>query len=602
MKRSEVNIKETWDVSAIYATEDIYQSEIEKLKDLVSNFEEKYKGKLNDFEVLDSAMKDYIKIREISSTAGSYASLPTSADAFDEEAENRYLDLIKVFTENNSKLTFFQNELVNIDLEILEKAKEVEEYRVFIEDIMLTKEHILSNEVEEVLTKLSPVTNFPYKLYEETKFKDIKFDDFEVNGEKYELSYNLFEGHYEYEKDTEVRREAFRKFSETIDKYKNTTANAYVTQVRKEKIISELRGYETVFDYLLDRQKVSIDLYNRQIDVIISELAPHMRKYASILKRIHKLDEVKYSDLKIDIDPEYSKKVSFEEAEDYILDGLSILGEDYLKIMKDAFDNRWIDYANNVGKSTGAFCASPYKTNSFILMTFNNNMSDTMTLAHELGHAGHFQLTHENQSILNSDPSMYFVEAPSTTNELIVENYLLEVAEKNDDKRMKRWVLSQMVAKTYYHNFVTHLLEAHYQREVYRQIEEGKNLNANSLSSIFKNTLETFWGDAVVLEEGAELTWMRQPHYYMGLYPYTYSAGLTIGTQVSKKIRENGEESAKQWIEVLKMGGTKSPEELAKAAGVDVSTDEPLKDTIKYIGSLISEIEEISIELGDIQS
>ena len=597
MKRSEVKINETWDVSAIYETEEIYNSEVERLEEIVSNFEDKYKGKLNDFEALDAAMKDYIEIREISSKAGSYASLPTSADAFDEEAENRYLDLIKIMTINNSKLTFFQNELVNLDLEILEKAKEVEEYRVFIEDVLLTKEHILSNEVEEVLTKLSPVTNFPYKLYEETKFKDIKFDDFAVNGKNYELSYNLFEGHYEYEKDKDVRREAFKKFSETIDKYKNTTANAYVTQVRKEKIISELRGYETVFDYLLDRQKVSMDLYNRQIDVIVSEFAPHMRKYASILKRIHKLDEIRYSDLKIDIDPEYSKKVSFEEAQNYILDGLSILGEDYLEIMKDAFDNRWIDYANNEGKSTGAFCASPYKTNSFILMTFNNNMSDTMTLAHELGHAGHFQLTHENQSILNSGPSMYFVEAPSTTNELIVENYLLEVAEKNQDKRMKRWVLSQMVAKTYYHNFVTHLLEAAYQREVYNRVDNYESVTAELLNEIKRGVIEKFWGDDVDITEGAELTWMRQPHYYMGLYPYTYSAGLTIATEMSQRILNEGQPAVDEWLEVLKTGGKETPVDLAKMAGIDITTDAPLKNTIKYIGELVDELETLTEEI-----
>ena len=341
-------------------------------------------------------------------------------------------------------------------------------------------------------------------------------------------------------------------------------------------------------------------LYDRQIDVIMNELAPHMRRYAKLLKRIHKLDTMKYSDLKMEVDPDYSPKVTYEQAKEYILDGLSILGEDYQEILVDAFENRWIDYANNEEKSTGAFCSSPYGTNSFILMTFNNSMSDVMTLAHELGHAGHFQLAHENQNILNSDSSMYFVEAPSTCNELILENYLLDKAEEKNDLRMKRWILSQMISKTYYHNFVTHLLEAHYQREVYEIVDKGGHVYADTLNSLYKSTLEKFWGDAVELEEGCELTWMRQPHYYMGLYPYTYSAGLTIGTQVAKKIRENGKEEAEDWKKVLKMGGTKIPQELANVAGVDVSTDKPLKDTIAYIGSIIDEIEEISKVLGEI--
>ena len=190
---------------------------------------------------------------------------------------------------------------------------------------------------------------------------------------------------------------------------------------------------------------------------------------------------------------------------------------------------------------------------------------------------------------------MYFVEAPSTTNELLVEFYLKNKA--GDDLRMKRWISSQMVAKTYYHNFVTHLLEAYFQREVYRLVDAGKSLDADTLNHLFKETLAKFWGPEVVLTEGAELTWMRQPHYYMGLYSYTYSAGLTIGTQVAKMIQKDSS-VANTWVEVLKMGGTKSAEELAKAAGVDVSTDAPLKDTIAIIGGLIDEIVDITKQLN----
>lgn len=599
MKRSEAPLNQTWDITHIYKTEEDYEKALEKYKALVDKFVENYKGKLNYKELLDKSLVDYMTICEMLSKIDHYATLPTSVDAFDEVANEREFKLISMESEYLAKLSFYQSELITLDEKLLKEAKENKDVRAFIDDILEQKAHALHPEVEKTLQSLGSTLRLPYTIYNETKSKDISFADFEAKGEMHKNSYNIFEGEIEYEKDTEIRRNGFRAFSDEIAKYQHTTAASYNAQVQKEKTISTLRGFDSVIDYLLHEQKVSRDLYNRQIDVIMDELAPHMRRYANIIKSIYKLDKMTYADLKVEIDPSYSNKISFKEAEKYVLDGLSILGDDYIKIMKEAFDNRWIDYANNVGKSTGAFCASPYGTNSYICMTFNGIMSDVMTLAHELGHAGHFQLTHENQSVLNSEPSMYFVEAPSTTNELIVENYLLEVAEKNNDKRMKRWVLSQMVAKTYYHNFVTHLLEAHYQREVYKIIDDGGHVNAKILSDIFKNTLKKFWGDSVELTEGAELTWMRQPHYYMGLYSYTYSAGLTIGTQVSKMIRENGKEAASRWIEVLKMGGTKSPEELAKTAGVDVSTDKPLKETISYIGSLIDEIEEISKELGE---
>lgn len=601
MKRIEAPVNQTWDISHIFKTVQEYNQKLDKYTSLVDEFYDKYQGKLNSKDVLNQSFIDFIKINEINAQLNAYATLPPQVDAFDEEFSEREFKYYSIWSQTQAKLSFYENELITVDEKLLLEAKENKDVTVFIENLLQKKEHSLHPEVEKALQTLSPTLRFPYSLYNETKAKDIKFGDFEASGKIHPLSYNIFEGEIEYIEDTEIRRNGFRKFSDEIAKYQHTTAATYNAQVQKEKTISKLRGYDSVIDYLLSEQKVSRDLYNRQLDVIMEELAPHMRKYAKLIKDLKKLDKMTYADLKVEIDPSYTNEISFDEAKKYVLDGLSVLGEDYLKIINEAFGNRWIDYANNDGKSTGAFCESPYGTTSYICMTFNNIMSDVMTLAHELGHAGHFQLTHQNQSILNSDPSMYFVEAPSTTNELLVENYLLDIAQKKDDKRMKRWVLSQMVAKTYYHNFVTHLLEGYYQREVYKIVDEGGQVTAKVLSNIFKNTLEKFWEDSVELAEGSELTWMRQPHYYMGLYPYTYSAGLTIGTQVSKMIRKEGEKKAQKWIEVLKMGGTKSPQELAKEAGVDVSTDLPLKETIAYIGSLIDEMIEISRELGEIE-
>ena len=212
------------------------------------------------------------------------------------------------------------------------------------------------------------------------------------------------------------------------------------------------------------------------------------------------------------------------------------------------------------------------------------------TAVHELGHAGHFKAASENQSILDNEVSSYFVEAPSTINELLLAHSLLK---RSDDRRFKGWVLDNIINNTYYHNFVTHLLEAAYQREVYRIIDQGGSVQADTLKSIYKGVLEKFWGDDVVLTEGAELTWMRQPHYYMGLYSYTYSAGLTIATEVVKRIEREGEKAVEDWKSVLASGSTLTPLELAKKAGVDISTSAPLLDTIETIGGYITSLEEI---------
>ena len=464
----------------------------------------------------------------------------------------------------------------------------------FLKDIIRQKEHALHPEVEKALSALSSTLGAPYQIYNRAKLADMDFGTFTVDGKEYPLSFVLFEGQWEYEQDTKLRREAFNSFSKKLREYQHTIATTYQTQVQKEKTLATLRGFDSVIDSLLFPQKVDRDLYNRQIDLIMEHLAPHMRKYAKLIQRIYNLEEMTFADLKLNIDPDFEPKISVEESKEYVEGALSVLGEDYLEVVKRAYDERWIDFVQNKGKSTGAFCSSPYGSHPYILISWTERMREVFVLAHELGHAGHFYLAQGSQNIFDTRPSQYFIEAPSTMNEMLMANYLMK---KTEDKRMKRWVLSSIISRTYYHNFVTHLLEAYFQREVYRIIDDGGSVKAATLNKLKRDSLEKFWGDAVKINDGAELTWMRQPHYYMGLYPYTYSAGLTIATEVSKRVLNEGQRALDDWKEVLKSGGTKTPVELAQMAGVDITTDKPLLNTIDHIGNIIDEIIKLTDEL-----
>lgn len=596
--RKDVDIKETWDLSLIFKTEEDYEKELNTTISNIDNFVSNYESKLNNNEIIIKALNDYEIILESFDKLGSYAYFDYSVDVFNEQAAKRMSYLDNMMAKYYSKLSFFESEIKDNDEKLLFELSNDIKYGPYINKLIEEKKHSLSKESEKVLAQLSNTLSLPYSVYNEAKLKDTTFDDFIVDEKVVSMDYNKFETTLEGINDTNLRRKSFEVFSDSIKKFNNTIAAVYKGEVERDKSIAEIRGYNSVFDYLLSKQDVSVELYDRQIDVIMSELAPHMRKYAKILEKIHNLDKIHYCDLKIDVDPTYAPSVSFDEAKDYIIDGISIFGEEYQSVIRKAFEERWIDYAQNKGKSTGAFCGSPYGSNSFILSSFNNTMSEVLTLAHELGHAGQGYYTNKTQNILNANPSLYIIEAPSTTNELIVANYLLQNAK--DDKRMRRWVLSQMIARTYYHNFVTHFMEAAYQREVYRLIDSNEHIDANKLNEIFESKLKEFWGDSIVIDDGAKYTWMRQPHYYSGLYSYTYSAGLTVGTMVSLKIRELGESFASKWIDVLRCGGYKKPVDLCKMVDVDITSDKPLKDTIAYIGSIIDEIEEISKELGEI--
>ena len=495
-----------------------------------------------------------------------------------------------------SRLSFINSEIIEQDEEVLREAiASGGGNSGYLSDLLRQKPHQLQPETERVLTALAPSFNTPYQVYNMAKLADMRFPTFSAGGQEFPLGYSLYEDDYEYDPRTEVRRNAFTAFYGKLREYENVTAAAYQSQVQTEKTMATLRGFSSVYDSLLFDQKVSRELYDRQIDLIMEKLAPHMRKYAKLLQKIHGLDSMTYADLKLAVDPEYDPKVTIEESREYIEKGLSIMGEEYQEMIRTAYRERWVDFAQNQGKSTGGFCASPYGSHSFILLTWHDRMSDVFTLAHELGHAGHFKSCNAAQSAFDTEVSTYFVEAPSTMNELLMAHYMLKT---NPDKRFRRWVLSCMIGNTYYHNFVTHLLEAAYQREVYRIIDNGGSVQAETLNRIMRETLTKFWGDAVELPEGAELTWMRQPHYYMGLYSYTYSAGLTVATQACKRIEAEGQPAVEDWKRVLAAGSTKTPLELAKMAGVDISTDAPLLDTIETIGGIIEEICQLTEELG----
>lgn len=596
IKRSEVPVQETWNLEDLFATETDYTAAIEDLKAFVDDAATSLEGSIADVNSAIKAIEVTEKIQEKMVPIGTFANLASSVDQTNTENQMRSANFGALAATIATKLSFVTSDLLALDEAVLKEAQNVKpEYKNFIDKLLVQKPHQLHPQAEKALAAFGATFNAPYELYNTTKLVDMQFPDFEVDGQSYPMSYNLFEGDWELETDTVKRRAAFDAFSKKLRDYQHTTAKTYNTHIQMEKTEADLRGYDSIFDSLLQPQRVDRSMYDRQIDLITTELAPHMRRYAKLIQKAHQLDRMTFADLKISLDPTYEPTITIEESRKYMKDGIAIMGEDYAHMLDRSFDERWIDFAQNVGKSTGAFCSSPYGVHPYILISWTSRMNEVFVLAHELGHAGHFYLANDAQNVFNARPSLYFIEAPSTMNEMLMVNYLLK---NSTDARFKRWVISTIISRTYYHNFVTHLLEAVYQRKVYEIVDAGGTVNAPKLNEIKRKVLENFWGDAIEVNEGAELTWMRQPHYYMGLYPYTYSAGLTISTQVYRRISNGDESAVADWIDVLKAGGTKSPLELAQMAGVDLSTEQPLRETIAFIGELITQLEELTAEIA----
>ncbi|HLR18357.1 MAG TPA: oligoendopeptidase F [Staphylococcus sp.] len=592
--RNNVPISETWDITDLFHSDDEFYKTLNYTLEDAKTFNKNYIQRLDQLEVIEDALDIYSNLLVQLDRMANYAELRLSVDNANEDAQTLSSKFSTLYGKIASELSFVVSEIVALSEDILEALIKKSKYPHFLTKLKDKKAYQLSPEVEKAFASLSPTFESAYELYGTTKMLDIDFESFEHNNQVYPLDYATFENEYEDNPSESFRKISFKHFSKALSKYQHTTAATYNMQVQQEKIEADLRGYDSVIDYLLQDQEVTRDMFNRQIDIIMSDLAPIMQKYARLIKQVHDLDVMNFEDLKVSIDPNYEPEISIEDSKQYIYGALNVLGEDYLSMVETAYKDRWIDFAQNKGKETGAYCASPYASHSYVFISWTGKMTETFVLAHELGHAGHFTLAQKHQNYLESEASMYFVEAPSTMNEMLMANYLFE---NSNDAKFKRWVTGSIISRTYYHNMVTHLLEAAFQREVYNKVDQGESLTAPVLNEIMLDVYSQFFGESVKLTEGTELTWMRQPHYYMGLYSYTYSAGLTIGTVMSQRIQNEGQPAVNAWLETLKAGGSKSPLKLAEIADIDIRTDQPLKSTISYIGKLVDELELLTDEI-----
>ncbi|WP_247908936.1 oligoendopeptidase F [Streptococcus sanguinis] len=593
--RSEFPENELWDLTALYQDQEDFLRAIEKAREDIQKFVRDYQGKLSTFEDFERAFAELEQIYIQISHIGNYGFMPQTTDFGDESFAQIAQAAMEFETEANVALSFFDDALVGADEAVLEKLGQEPHLTSAIRQAKIKKAHYLGADVEKALTNLGEVFYSPKDIYTKMRAGDFAMADFEVDGKVYKNSFVTYENFYQNHENAEIREKAFRSFSEGLRQHQKTAAAAYLAQVKSEKLLADMKGYDSVFDYLLAEQEVDRSMFDRQIDLIMNEFAPVAQKYLKHVAKVNGLEKMTFADWKLDLDSELNPEVSIDDAYDLVMKSVEPLGQEYCQEVARYKEERWVDFAANAGKDSGGYAADPYRVHPYVLMSWTGRMSDVYTLIHEIGHSGQFIFSDNHQSYFNAHMSTYYVEAPSTFNELLLSDYL---ERQFDNPRQKRFALAHRLTDTYFHNFITHLLEAAFQRKVYTLIEEGGTFGASKLNAIMKEVLTDFWGDAVEIDDDAALTWMRQAHYYMGLYSYTYSAGLVISTAGYLHLK-NDENGARDWLELLKSGGSKTPLESAMIIGADISTDKPLRDTIQFLSDTVDQIIAYSEELGE---
>jgi oligoendopeptidase F len=593
LARAEVPVEQTWDLSDLFASTALWEAEIDALDAACAELQP-YRGRLGESAATLCACLDAAEALQMRlMRAITFAHLRNAQDGTNPEHQAALARAHALMTRVEAGVAFIDAKILALPAgtvaQFLAQDAALAAHRVTLQDLLDTQPHRLGAETEQALAALGEVLEAPMLIYQRSKASDLQFAPFtDPQGQSQANSVNLYEWTHEGHPDVRVRRAAWQSFSAGLKAYNHTYAATMATEVNKNVAMARLRRHESTEAYLLQAHKVPQALYRNVLQTLQAEVAPHMRRYARLRQRVLGLDKLLHCDLKAPLDPDFEPKIGFEAACQLILDSLACMGPDYVAFVRNVLAQRWVDRADNIGKSSGAFCASPYGVHPYILMTWADSMRNVFVLTHELGHGAHFGLAMKHQRFVNTRPAMPFVEAPSTMHEMLLARHILG---QGGDVRMRRSVIMQVLG-TYHHNFVTHLLEAELQHRIYARAEAGQAVTAQLLNQTKGEILAGFWGDTLEVDDGARMTWMRQPHYYMGLYPYTYSVGLVASTAMAGRIAEEGDAAVQRWLQVLKAGGTMKPLELLQTAGLDLSSPAPIRAAAAYVGSLVDELEQ----------
>ncbi|WP_066291743.1 M3 family metallopeptidase [Bacillus sp. FJAT-29937] len=600
--RKDVPEEKSWNLADIFSSDEEWERSYSVLD---KDFDEILKESisLNDAKETVELIKRYEQLLGALDRTSCYAMYKYSEDESDSLNQNMMGRSQILVGKGNNVTMKVVNALLHIPKEKLDQyiIEEVEllSFKRFLERIEEKRKHSLTPEMEEALASLSQTFKTPESLFLTVTSSDIKFAPAtDRNGKEVPVSIHMYFTQIETSPDTILRRNAYQSLSDGLKKYQHGLAKTLAAEINKNVALAKLRGFRSAIDMLLQYSSPGTQIYSADgisseffesiLDTFRTELSPHMQRYAKLRKRQLGLDQLMFSDVKAPLDPDFDPPISYQEAGEIITAAVGVLGPEYQEHMQRVFTERWVYRGDNVGRRMIAFGGGVHGVHGYSFYPWGGNLFDLMLLSHELGHTMHYSLSAENQHFINNAQSLLFAEAPSTMHEHLVVDYLRE---NRDDPRLHRW-LNMYLMMSYHHNCVTHVLEAELLRRLYKIAESSVPLTTSIISETKGKILSEFWGDTVEIDEGAKLTWMRQPHYYMGLYPFTYSVGISASTLVAQRIKAEGQSVGEQWTEVVKKGGSMNGLDLYRMAGLDMSTTENLKLAIANIGRIVDELEQ----------
>lgn len=590
--REEIQTEYKWQVEDIYANEELWQDDFKKVKDDLPDMVD-YKGTLaQSAEKLAACLKLRDEINIICGKLFAYARLHRDENS----ANAKYQALVGktegLLAEAGAATAFIEPEILAMSEDTLSAFRNepsLTDYNFYFDNLARQKEHILSPAEEEILSLSAEVTQASENIFNMLAHADIKFP--ELTGEDGK-TITLSEGRYRsliMSSDRRVRKDAFTGLFGTYNDFHNTFAATLAGNVKKSIFYARIRKYNSTLESALSEGNIPLTVYTSLIDTVNKNLAP-LHRYVTLKKKALQLDSIHMYDLYTPLAKEVNFDIAYADGQKLVRDALAPLGPEYANILNKGLVSGWIDVYENKGKQTGAYSWGVYSVHPFVLLNYNDRLEDVSTLAHEMGHAIHSHYSQANQPFSKSQYTIFTAEVASTTNEILLNDYLLK---NTTDKQKKLYLINQyleMVRATVYRQ----TMFAEFEKDIYDKAESGETLTADLLDQMWHELNTKYYGTDIVVDKEIDIEWARIPHFYWNFYVYQYVTGYAAATTLADKMLHEGAGAQERYIGFLKSGGSDYPINILKNAGVDMSTPQPVELTLNKFSYMLDELEKLT--------
>ena len=570
-----------WNYKDIYIDKSMFDEDKEKLKDILEEIY-KYKGKVT------SKKENLLKIYELYSKAlgklerlYAYRMLQYHTDMKNDKKIKNFKDVEKLDSIFEKKTSFIEPEILSENEETIKiyfkEEKKLKKYQRTIQNILKEKEHTLTKKEEEIIANYQEIFKAPKNIFTtllntEIKFGKIKDED----GKEVELTRTNYISYVE-SKNEKVRKQAFKTLYNEYSKYINTITEIYLTSVKKDAMMARVRKYNSSLERAVKKDEASIKVYNTLVESVNKHLEINHR-FIEIKKQLLNKEDLHMYDIYVNPFEEKTNRITFEEAKKETLEVLSVMGEEYIEKIKEAFENNWIDVYPKDGKRGGAYSQGIYGVHPYVLINFSGLERNVSTICHELGHAMHSYYSNENQNILDSKYTIFIAEIASTVNEILLSRYQIE---KETDKTRKNkliYDLLEMIRTTLFRQ----TMFAEFEQIIHEKVEEGESLSSKDLNEEYYKLNQKYFGKNIIVDKEIQYEWAKIPHFYRNFYVYKYSTGVVAAITIANNIIQEGEPYMKRYLNMLKMGRSINAIKLLKTIDVDLEDKNTYEDAIKW--------------------